>query len=85
MPLSVQEQSTAGRPCTDAAHLHLAVAGVDDVQDAVHGQRRLGNVGRDDALAPALRRLVKDFGLQQTLLSTLVPDNGQGINVMLVA
>ena len=46
------------------AHLHFAVASVDDVQNAIHSQRRLCNVGGHDALARTLRRLVKNLGLQ---------------------
>lgn len=49
---------------TRVAHLHLAVASVYDVQDAIHSQRGLCNVGGHDALAGTLRRLVKNLGLQ---------------------
>ena len=53
-----------------AAHLHLAVPGVDDVQDAVDGERGLSDVCRHDALAPTLGRLVKDFSLPHPALDT---------------
>ncbi|MCO5547112.1 hypothetical protein L7F22_000554 [Adiantum nelumboides] len=49
---------------TRIVDLELAVAGVDDVHDAVDGERRLGNVGGDDALALAVLGRVEDLGLQ---------------------
>ena len=44
--------------------LELAVAGVDDILDAVDSQARLGNVGRHDHLAHAVLGLLEDFRLQ---------------------
>ena len=45
-------------------HLELAVAGVNHVDDAVHSQTGLSNVGGHHHLAHALRRLLKDLALQ---------------------
>ena len=45
-------------------HLHLAVSRVDDVHDSVEGERGLGDVGGDHALAEAVGRLLEDLGLQ---------------------
>ena len=47
-----------------AAHLQFAVASVHDVDDAVHSETGLSNVGGDNHLAHALRRLLKDLALQ---------------------
>lgn len=48
---------------TQHAHLHLDVARVNDVQDAVDREGRLSNVGGHDALAGALWRRVEYLGL----------------------
>uniref|UniRef100_A0A8R7K0H9 Uncharacterized protein n=1 Tax=Triticum urartu TaxID=4572 RepID=A0A8R7K0H9_TRIUA len=44
--------------------LELAEARVDHVLDPVDGQRRLGDVGRQNHLAGALRRRLEDLGLE---------------------
>lgn len=45
-------------------HLELAVAGVYHIDDAVHSQTGLGDVGGHHHLAHALRCLLKDLALQ---------------------
>lgn len=65
VPSHLQQCITAAFQCiARVGHLHLAVASVNDIQDAIHSQRRLCNVGGHDALARTLRRLVENLGLQ---------------------
>lgn len=45
-------------------HLELAVAGVHNIDDAVHSQTGFSNVGGHHHLAHALWRLLKDLALQ---------------------
>ena len=59
-----------GRP-TD---LLLGEARVDDVVDAIDGERGLGNVRRDDDLARAGRRRVEDARLHDRAVLFQNPD-----------
>jgi len=45
-------------------HLHLDVAAVDDVYDAIYGEAGLGNVRRHNALARPRWGLLENLGLK---------------------
>ena len=64
--LLLSRELSSNRPQQNSrsARLHLAVAGVDDVQDAINRETRLRNVCGYNCLARALRRGLEDFGLQ---------------------
>lgn len=47
-----------------SVYLELAVAGVHHVDDTIHSETGLSNVGGDHNLAHPLRRLLKDLALQ---------------------